>query len=568
MKSKIHRNVFLLSMAITILVALFISLVFYRFETRSKMDSLKEKGQLLSKLITSEGIELEELSNRNQLALRITLLSLEGKVLYDNRADASKMENHRDRPEFQAALEKGEGESIRYSYTLGQDTYYYALKLEDNMVLRVSLERENIFSLFSKIIPAIILVIIIISILSFYSSSLLAQHILRPIDLLTKKLQRKIGEEEYEQLIVYEELSPLIRTLESQNRLIKESNRELEEKAQLLDVISSSMGEGIILLDDNKRILSINKSGIRLFNGSRDNIYSGKNFIHLCRNMDLNQTLDKSIKEKASKELIIQHNNRYLDIYINPVISNGFLTGLLLLVVDTTEKHKLDLMRREFSANVSHELKTPLTSINGYAEMIERGMVKGEDIVKFASIIRKEGQRLLNLIDDIIKLSKIEDESADKELEPINLHPIGEEVINNLKILADDKDIKLEYWGSNIYIMGNRGMITDLIYNLVENSIKYTNPGGLVQLKIVDRSPQAIISVKDTGVGIPPEHQDRIFERFYTVDESRSRGRDSTGLGLSIVKHIVEYHRGKISLNSQVGEGTEISVSFRQWTMG
>lgn len=563
MKRKIHTNVSILSTSITLLVAFFMMITFYKFNTNSQMDSLKTSGNLISNIIISSDIdELDKIETHKNVDVRITLIDLNGLVLFDNRANMNNLENHIDRPEVQQALDTGYGESIRSSSTLGYDTYYYAINLEDNLILRVSHQADNIFTAFSDIIPILILILILIFIITYYTSSLLAKNILKPIDIITKNLGGDIDEDFLDELSIYDELTPFIKTFENQNKTIKDRNIDLEEKANLLDVITSSMGEGIILLDIDKKIVTINNSGIRLFNGRQNMHYYGLGFIRLCRDYELNQSLNISINDKSNNEIMIYHNNKYLNVYINPVLRGSNLTGLLLLVVDSTEKHKLDLMRREFSANVSHELKTPLTSINGYAEMIKNDMVKGEDITKFASIIRKEGERLLNLIDDIIKLSKIEDDSNEKKLEPTNVYFVGEEAINSLEVLSQYKDIELELKGESSFIMGDKGMIQDLIYNLLENAIKYSNPGGCIQLSITNNKPHTIIKVTDTGIGISQEDQERIFERFYIVDKGRSRKAESTGLGLSIVKHIVEYHNGKIYLESEVGKGTEIMIKF------
>ncbi|HZK00379.1 MAG TPA: ATP-binding protein [Tissierellaceae bacterium] len=562
MKRRIHLNVSLLSTAITLLVAFFMIFTFYKFNRSNQMDSLKSTGNLISNLVISSEVEELDKLNLDGNDIRITLIDFDGLVLFDNKADLEIIENHLNRTEVQEAIEKGSGESIRYSTTLGYDTYYYAIMLEDNLILRVSHEADNLFTMFSEIIPIIILMLVLIFIITYYVSSLLAKRILKPIDIFTRNLDGNINEGDLRELSIYDEFTPFIRTYESQSKEINARNIELEEKANLLDVISSSMGEGIILLDINKKIISINKSSIRLFNGYQDFSYTGNDFIRLCRNIDLNQVLENSIEDKSSNEILINHNNKYLNIYINPVLRDSKLTGLLLLVVDTTEKHKLDMMRKEFSANVSHELKTPLTSINGYAEMIKNGMAKGDDVTKFASIIKREGERLLNLIDDIIKLSRIEDGSKENKLEPINLYSLGKDAISSLDILAQEKDINLSLKGRNLFMIGNKGMLQDLLYNLLENSIKYTNPGGSIKLIIDEDKANTIIKIVDTGIGIPPEHQDRIFERFYIVDKSRSKKTESTGLGLSIVKHIVEYHKGKIDLKSELGKGTEITIRF------
>ena len=563
MKQKIRFNLIILSTSITLLVAFFMMITFYKFNTQSQMDSLKNIGNLISNLINSSNIdELNQIENNKDLNIRITLIDLDGSVLFDNKANTIDIENHIDRPEVEQALDTGYGESVRFSSTLGYNTYYYAINLENNLILRVSHQTENIFTAFSNIIPVIMLILILIFIITYYISLLLARHILKPIDIITKNLDGNIDNDSLNELSVYDELAPFIKTFENQNKAIEDRNIDLEEKASLLDVITSSMGEGIILLDIDKKIMTVNNSGVKLFNGSQNIHYSGLEFIRLCRDYELNQSLNLSIEEKSSNEIMIDLNNKYLNIYINPVLRGSSLTGLLLLVVDSTEKHKLDLMRREFSANVSHELKTPLTSINGYAEMIKNGMAKGEDITKFSTVIKREGERLLSLIDDIIKLSKIEDNSSDEKLEPINLLFVGREAINNIEVIAQNKDITLKLNGKSSFIMGNKGMIEDLIYNLLENSIKYSNPGDSVSLSTINDNSNAIIKVIDTGIGIPLEHQERIFERFYIVDKSRSKKTESTGLGLSIVKHIVEFHKGKIELKSEVGKGTEITIVF------
>lgn len=562
MKRRIHLNVAILSTIITILVAIFMIFTFYQFNRNNQMDSLKDTGNLISNVVLfSDPSELDNL-NISENDIRVTLIDLDGEVVFDNKADLDQLENHIDRPEVKQALESGSGESIRYSSTLEYDTYYYALILQNNLILRVSYQTESPITMFSEIIPIILLMLILIFFITYHTSSLLANHILKPIEIFTKNLEGDIEDGDFEQLAVYDEFIPFIKTYESQSKAIKDRNIDLEEKASLLDVISSSMGEGIVLLDTNMKIISINNSGVRLFNGYQNISYTDNDFIRLCRNYDLNEILQLSIEEKSSNHIMINHNNKYLNIYINPVLRDCELTGLLLLVVDSTEKHKLDMMRREFSANVSHELKTPLTSINGYAEMIRNGMVKGEDITKFASIIKREGERLLSLIDDIIKLSRIEDDSNENILEPVNLYALGKEVISSLEILALDKEIELEAKGKSIFMIGNKGMLQDLIYNLLENSIKYTNPGGSVELIIDGDKHETIVKVVDNGIGIPQAHQDRIFERFYVVDKSRSKKTESTGLGLSIVKHIVEYHKGKIDLKSEAGKGTEITIIF------
>lgn len=563
MKRKIRYNIAFLSSFITILVAIFMFMTFYKYHVDNQIKSLKNAGEVISNIVLSSNMDgLEKRRVYMGSDLRITLLNLKGEVLFDNYfEDVRKLESHSDRPEIQAAIENNRGEDVRRSSTVNMDNYYYAMRLENDLILRVAHQTETFYSMFSSIWPITALILLLIFILSYYISNLLANNIIRPVKLLTKSLE---GDwDGYQEIYVYDEIAPFIATFERQKRIIKDRNRELEERAYLMDIITSNMDEGIILLGTDKKILTINESGIGLFADTNGKEYLGNDFIHLCRDIELNQALDDVLEDRTNREVMIHHNNRYLTIYINTVLTGKDLTGLLLLVVDSTKKHKLDMMRREFSANVSHELKTPLTSIIGYAEMINSGMVKTEDIDKFSARIRQEGVRLLNLIDDIIKLSKIEEGSTEKILEPVDIYSLGQEVINSLRVLAGEKLIDLDIQGSSSFMMGDKGMLHDLLYNLIENSIKYTPSGGRVSLIVEEDKGHTIVRVKDTGIGIPKEHQDRIFERFYTVDKSRSSKNASTGLGLSIVKHIVEYHDGKISLESEVGKGTEISIRFK-----
>jgi two-component system phosphate regulon sensor histidine kinase PhoR len=375
-------------------------------------------------------------------------------------------------------------------------------------------------------------------------------------------MERLVENRELNEFDIYDEIMPFVKKVEKQDEQIRYNIKNLEEKAALMDVITSSMEEGLILIDKDKRILSANDSGIKLFEGDNKISYYGNDFITLSRSMKLYKTLEKSIATNSREELVLNQGEKYLNIYINPVLSNTSLVGLVILVVDFTKKHKLDLMRREFSANVSHELKTPLTSINGYAEMIESGMAKDIDIKDFASTIRTEGARLLNLIDSIIKLSKIEEEELNKDFNIIDIYDIGKSTINNLSFIAEEKNIDLNIKGKSIFINGNISMIEELIYNLLDNAVKYTPPGGSVELTITSKDGWAIIKVVDTGIGISLSQQNRIFERFYTVDKSRTKKNQSTGLGLSIVKHIVEHHSGLIELKSEIDTGTEIIVKI------
>lgn len=563
MKRKIYLNIAILAALVTFLVAGFLLATFYNFHIDNEIKALKDYGHIISEIIDPLGnIRAENLEKNIDPDIRITMIDLDGNVLFDNIAKTQKMENHLDRPEVKDALEDGEGEAVRNSTTLGRETYYYASLLSNNSIFRISRQSESIYSHFSNMLPFIFLIIFLIILLSFFTSSLLTKKILEPVENAVKNIEGLTGKEELEDLPVYDELLPFMKKVKRQEIEIKDKMEILEERAALMDVISSSMEEGLILLDKDKKILSTNLSAVRFLQGDEDLSYRDDDFIKLSRNIRLNESLTRSIDKKSSEEVLLEEKDKFLNIYINPVMTKNKLVGLVILLVDFTEKHRMDKMRKDFSANVSHELKTPLTSISGYAELIENGMARDEDIKKFAATIRSEGSRLLNLIDSIIKLSKIE-EGVDDNFTRIDLYEIGKNTIEKLKLLAARKNIALKLEGETSFINGNEGMIEELIYNLLDNAIRYTDSDASVDLNIGNEDGWAYIKVKDRGIGIPESEQNRIFERFYTVDKSRSKNPESTGLGLSIVKHIVERHQGKIELVSEVGKGTEIIIKIK-----
>ncbi|MCK9445201.1 MAG: ATP-binding protein [Tissierellaceae bacterium] len=566
MKRKIYFNIATLSALVAILVTGFLLLTFYNFHVKNEIRALKDYGKIMSDILDPlDDITADSLRGNTDPNIRLTIIDLDGNVLFDNMANPQTMENHLDREEVKDALKFGEGEAVRNSATLDKNTYYYAVLLSNNSILRISRQGATIFSHFKNVLPFIFLIVFLILLLSLFTSSILTKKILEPVENVVKNMEEIIDNRALNEFIVYDEIMPFIKKVENQKNQIKYNIKTLEEKAALMDVITSSMKEGFILIDENKKILSTNDSGIKLLQGDDNLSYYGDDFIKLSRSIKLHEALDKSIDTNSSEELILNLGEKYLTIYINPVLSNNILIGLVILVVDFTQKYKLDLMRREFSANVSHELKTPLTSINGYAEIIESGMAKNEDIKKFASTIRKEGVRLLNLIDSIIKLSRIEEEEYEKDFYIIDIYDIGENTMDNLKLIAGKKNISLNLYGKSTFINGNKDMIAELIYNLLDNGIKYTPYGGNVNLEIKSEDGWAIIKVSDTGIGIPASQQSRIFERFYTVDKSRSRKKQSIGIGLSIVKHIVEYHHGKIKLVSEINKGTEIIIKIKHY---
>lgn len=560
MKKRIYLNLFLLASTAVLFVSILLVVIFYNFYINEQKQSLKDYSHIMVNVL--EAIELKDfevITDTENLGYRITIIKNNGRVIFDTTTDPTYLENHIGREEIQEALEKGYGESIRYSNTIQRKTYYYAILLPSNLVLRVSRNFDSMISVFMKIIPGIILIILSILIISFIIAPAMIKKILKPVEETTLNIERIISGKKPHDINTYDELLPFIQAVSKQNEKINAYIKALKERADTLDAITSNMNEGLIIVDKNKKILLANPSSIRILEGIERLSYTNNSFLRLCRNIEINEALHDCINLAESRNITIKFSDKYLNILINPIMSENSIQGALIIVVDYTEKYKLEMARREFSSNVSHELKTPLTIINGYAEIIETGMVKQEDIKRFSRIIREEGTRLLYLIDSIMRLSKIEEKQA-KEYSSIDVYTIAKDTVNRLSMVASDKNIDLSISGNEVIINGNQTMIEELLYNLIENGIKYTNPLGKVNVDIKKSKEHCYITIADTGIGIPRKDQDRIFERFYTVDKSRTRKTQSTGLGLSIVKHIVEYHNGRIELKSEENKGTEITV--------
>jgi len=563
LKKRIFKNFSILAIITAILTAVLISVIFYNFYITSEWESLRNTGYILANTMTNEKYRdfnyLNKIKDQNP-NLRLTVVDSKGVVLFDSDTDEGKMENHLERPEIKSAIENGNGESTRYSSTLGKDTHYFSILLSNDLVLRIARDSENMFSALSNILPWILVILILVISLSFLMSSLLTKKILKPIQGVTENIDKLIKGVELKEVEIYDELLPFTKAVNRQSLEIKEYIKELKEKADTIQVITQNMSEGFMIIEKNKKIVLVNNSAIRLLETRDDRDYYGENFIVLSRDMEINRVLEKVLENGENKDIFIHLADRYLNIYINPVMNDGVVIGAMMLIVDNTDKYKAEKMRKEFSANVSHELKTPLTSINGYAEIIESGLTSREDTIKFAGTIRKEGNRLLELIDSIIKLSKLDEDFEEKEFELVDLYELANSTVEKFSIVAEEKNISLNVEGSHNQIQANKSMMEELLYNLIDNGIKYNKTGGSVNVKIEYTLSSTILTVTDTGIGISKADQERVFERFYMAD--KSRGKQSTGLGLSIVKHIVEYHNGKITLKSKKDKGTEITIEL------
>ncbi|SDZ07104.1 two-component system, OmpR family, phosphate regulon sensor histidine kinase PhoR [Proteiniborus ethanoligenes] len=553
MKKKINFHLYLIGGVSIILTTIFITFIFYGlFQQQVKRD-LKNYGQLLAQnyTLSSNSIMFKE---KVMGDLRITIVKQNGEVVFESYADVSQMDNHGNRPEIIDAVNRGEGNSVRYSSTLENDTFYYALLLKDGNILRVSKQTHSIMTLFLGILPLVVGLATIIFLLCLILSQVLTRRIITPIEKMAENI------EALEENIAYDELIPFARTIKMQNNHILKQMEYLEQEKNKIQMITDNMSEGLILLNNDKNILTINNSAIYLLS-EKEKDYIGKNILYLSRNEQLNNIINSAADGESSSAYIFVED-KHLEAFANPVYYKENMVGLMCLLLDVTEKKESEKIRREFTANVSHELKTPLTSILGYAWLIKNGVAKQEDIKNFADRIHHDANRLILLINDIIKLSELDDPRKDMNLEGVDLYEIAKECVSSLSVSAQNKEVSLEVVGESHKVIANRSMMEELIYNLCDNAIRYNKPSGKVTITVKAEKENIILSVEDTGIGIPKEHQSRIFERFYCVDKSRLKATGGTGLGLSIVKHIVQQHNAKLVLDSAVNLGTKITITF------
>ena len=479
---------------------------------------------------------------------RLTWIAADGTVLYDTTTEASTMENHAAREEISQALSTGFGESARYSATLTRQTRYFARLMEDGTVLRISDSRMTVWALALASIQPICVILAIALILSGLLAARLSRNIVQPLEAID--LDRPLEAD------AYEELAPLLGRLEQQHRQIRNQQQHLEDREREFRAVADNMTEGLVLLSASGTILSINHAARRFF-GSTDDC-TGQDFITLDRSRDIEDTI-REAELSGSAERILSRGGREYQLVVSRVEEGGRESGVVLLIFDVTEKVFAERNRREFTANVSHELKTPLQSIMGSAELLENGLVRPEDTQVFLRRIREQSARLVRLIDDIIHLSQL-DEKAELPVERISLEELAKQEIQSLSPAAEAQNITISCDASPVCITAPRPLLHEILYNLLDNAIKYNVPGGKVSLEIARKGENVELTVRDTGIGIPPEHQSRIFERFYRVDKSHSRQIGGTGLGLSIVKHAVLDLGGEVSVRSAPGEGTAILV--------
>lgn len=548
MTKRIFRATLLVGVAVLIASLALVMGVLYSYFGRVQESQLRDELSLAAVGVEKNGTDYLRALQSHQY--RITWVRADGTVVYDTQVDAETMENHAQRQEIQQALAAGEGESSRYSSTLLQKTVYYAQRLPDGTVLRLSAVRVTAGVLVLNMLQPILLVLAAALILSGVLAGRLARRITEPLNRLD--LEHPLEND------TYEELAPLLRRMEHQRRQIDRQMGELRQRSEEFDQITGSMNEGLVLLDEAGAILSINPAARRLLDADGDCV--GQDFLTVDRDVTMSDAL-RQAAEQGHSEFRGERNGREYQFDVTRIQTEGRTAGTVLLVFDVTERAFAERNRREFTANVSHELKTPLQGIIGSAELLENGMVKQEDVPRFVGHIRAEAQRLVTLIGDIIRLSQL-DEGEPMPTEPVELLAVAREAAENLRSAAETRNVTVEVTGTPATVSGVRRLLYEIVLNLCDNAIKYNTEGGRVEVEVAQDGGTAAVTVRDTGIGIPPEHQSRVFERFYRVDKSHSKASGGTGLGLSIVKHAVQYHHGVIQLKSEVGKGTEIRVTF------
>ncbi len=548
MTSKIFKSILTVAIAVLLASLIIITGVLYQYFGTTQEAQLRDELSLAAEATQQLGESY--LNNLDSDRYRLTWVGADGTVIFDSHADAVSMENHADREEIKEALVSGTGSSTRQSSTLTEQTIYEATRLDDGSVLRISVSRATAFVLVLGMLQPILIVLVIALVLSALLAHRMAKRVVEPLNKLN--LEKPMEND------AYEEISPLLHRIHAQHREIQFQMNALKHKQDEFEQITGNMKEALVLLDNTGRIVSINPAAKALFGAGSSCV--GADFLTIDRKQNMRMALEEA-NARGHANFRTKKNGREYQFDLSRIDSDGKNHGIVILAFDITEQVNAEKHRQEFTANVSHELKTPLQSIIGSAELMENGIVKEEDIPRFIGHIRKEASRLVFLIDDIIRLSEL-DEGTEMPHEDVSLKVLAEEVCETLSDAAKMKDVSLEVTGDDGVIHGVRRLLYEVVYNLCDNAIKYNTPGGKVEVAVTEQQGAVKISVSDTGIGIAPEHQDKVFERFFRVDKSHSKQSGGTGLGLSIVKHAVQYHHGKITVESELNKGTTIFVQF------
>ena len=541
----------LLALVTILLSSLLVTIVYYANSDARMKSEVREETRFVRGAVELSGQDY--LATVENTANRITLIDTDGTVLYDNQADPATMENHSDREEFQEASTAGAGEATRISDTIAEQTFYYAVKLQNGQVLRVAATTDSVFAAVLAVLPWILGVEVLVAVCTVLFSNFLTKKIVAPINRLD--LDHPADNE------IYDELSPLLGKISRQNEVIAQQMKSLREKQDEFTSINENMSEGFLVLDNNTDILSYNTSALRLLGAEAVPAESHVSALALNRSAGFRSAVDGALAGKRSEQLVRQ-GGRCCQVMANPVLRDGEVEGAVVVILDITEREERENLRREFTANVSHELKTPLTSISGFAEIIKNGIVKPEDIPRFAGNIYEESQRLVTLVDDILNLSRLDEADVQLEREDFDLSSLARDVAGRLKASAKKNGVVITVIGDKAEINGVKSIVDEMVFNLVDNAVKYNKQNGRVTVTVDSSSDGTALTVTDTGIGIPQADVDRVFERFYRVDKSHSKEIGGTGLGLSIVKHGAAFHNAKVSLQSTEGEGTTVRLVF------
>ena len=547
MTAKIFKSTFLTSVLVLIIsLVLTMGILFSFFEGQIKKE-LQSEADYIEYAVTQH--EEGFFKNFSSGEKRITLIGADGTVLEDTSANPAEMDNHADREEVKDALEKGSGTSVRYSKTLTEKTVYYARRMENGNVLRISTTQYTVMTVVLGLLQPLIYVLILALILSFALSSRVSKSVIKPIN--------EIDLDHPENSDAYEELTPLLHRILNQQKTIKKQLNEAKKHRDEFKLITENMSEGFLITDRDGRLLSCNSAALKLLDADEND----GTVLSLNRTGDFRKTVHAALSGERAENTMTHGENTY-NLIANPVFEGDKTIGAVIVIIDVTESRRRELIRREFTANVSHELKTPLTSISGFAELLSAGGVPEDTVTDFAKTIYTEAQRLISLVSDIIKISELDEKSVCYEKENVNITELSRDVARRLKMSADKKNVKIGISGEDISVYGVRKILDEMIFNLCDNAVKYNKEGGTVEIRVKKEDGKTVLSVRDTGIGIAPSQQSRVFERFYRVDKSRSKAEGGTGLGLSIVKHGAMYHGAEIKLTSTPGEGTEVTVIF------
>lgn len=547
MTKRIFRAIFGVAVVMMLSVVMLVLGMMYAYFSVQQHADLRNQAIYIGAGVQEGGLAyLEQLQMPSD---RITWIDEDGAVLFDSKANPENMENHKGRQEIADALEKGEGFSQRYSTTLSEKTVYYALRLQDGTVVRISTLTITPLALFFTMTQPLLLILLAAILLSVFLAFQTAKKITKPIN--------DVDLEQPELAVVYDELTPLLRRIAVQNKQIHRQMRELKCQKQEFDTITSNMQEGLLVLDAKGDVLSYNTGALNLMGieKPRGNV----SVFQLNRSEGFRRSVESALSGNHWEEKI-QIGGRCCQLFANPVLQEEVLAGAILLLFDVTEREEGEKIRREFTANVSHELKTPLTSISGFAEIMKNGMVQGEDLPRFAGKIYDEAQRLIQLVQDIIKLSKLDEKQNGMEKEPVDLVLLVQEVVKRLEPIAEHKGVTIAVTAEPVIYNGVKQVLQEMLYNLCDNAIRYNFENGKVFVSLENKEKEVVITITDTGMGIAPANQSRVFERFYRVNESRSKETEGTGLGLSIVKHGALLHNGIVNLKSELNKGTAITL--------